>query len=158
MNEPILFLNMFPDYEPPESLRSALTQAVLLAADIDPASRKVSAVISMVKYVPQRLLRQISGEIAATYGLHEVALVAIHSQDQLKEIETEELVQLFVEENSMSRGSLAGAQFNWEDQKLNIQLIANGKMYLPNAFQLLFLSSTSAFRQMCLLRFKQVLI
>ena len=126
MNKPIHFLNMFPDYVPPESLKSVLTQAVLHAADIDPVGRKVSVDLCSAEYIPQRQLRQISGDIAATYGLREVALMAIHPVDQLEYIESEELVQLFVEQNSMTRGSLAGAQFSWEDQKLNIQLSANG--------------------------------
>ena len=35
-NESVSILNMFPDYEPPEVLRESLSQAAIVAADIDP--------------------------------------------------------------------------------------------------------------------------
>ena len=36
MLEKVYLLHMFPDYEPPEVLQSALSQAAIVAADIDP--------------------------------------------------------------------------------------------------------------------------
>ena len=34
MREQVFFLNMFPDYVPPEALQEALSQAAIAAADI----------------------------------------------------------------------------------------------------------------------------
>ena len=37
MSESVSLLNMFSLYEPPETLESVLSQAAVVAADIDPA-------------------------------------------------------------------------------------------------------------------------
>ena len=42
-------------------------------------------------------------------------------------MEPAELMQLFVSENSMTRGILAGASWQWNDNRLTIKLAANGK-------------------------------
>ena len=36
MSNTVCFLNMFPDYQPPEPLFGMLSQAAVTAADIDP--------------------------------------------------------------------------------------------------------------------------
>ena len=38
MSETVYLLNMFPDYEPPEEIRKALSQAALVAVDIRASS------------------------------------------------------------------------------------------------------------------------
>ena len=78
--ENVLFLNMFPDYEPPEAL-SALHQAAIVAADIDPQTRKVEVCIHIREYVPQRLLNQAATDIASRYGLQTLTLQAVHPAD-----------------------------------------------------------------------------
>ena len=130
MSEQVFFLNMFPDYEPPESLQGVLSQAAIAAADIDPASRVVTVAVHSAQYIPQRLLQQISTDIAALYGLHKLEIVATHPADQLHRIESEELMALFVAQNSMTRGSLAGAVWSWEGNRLQVDLVANGKAVL----------------------------
>ncbi len=127
MKEQIPFLNMFPDYEPPEALLCAFHQAVISAADIDPASRSVSTVIFSPVYIPRRYIEQLSGEVSKLYGLANLEIVPTHPADQLAELEPEELMALFVEENSMMRGALAGAVWSWEGHQLTVQLVANGK-------------------------------
>ncbi len=127
MTEKIPFLNMFPDYEPPEELYAALSQAAIAAADIDPASRSVTAAIHSERYIPGRLLNQAVKEIASLYGLRELNITATHPATELHKIEPEELMQLFVNLNSMARGSLAGAKWEWEGEHLTIRLVANGK-------------------------------
>ena len=127
MNETIGFLNMFPDYVPPEALKSALTQAALVAADIDPATRRVSAEIFAETYIPSRELEQVSREIAARYGLNKLTVNAKYPADQLNKVEPEELRDLFVAQNPITRGSLAGAQWKWEENTLRVTLKANGK-------------------------------
>ena len=130
MNESVPFLNMFPDYVPSEPLKNALSQAVLCAADIDPEARRIAVTIQSPVYIPQRLLEQAEAEIAAIYGLQRLVLTASHPSDQLTAIESEELMSLFVAENSMTRGSLAGAAWEWEGQTLTVHLRANGKSTL----------------------------
>ena len=53
--ENVYLTNMFPDYVPPEDLAMALSQAAIVAADIDPEKRSVSVVVHAESYIPQRL-------------------------------------------------------------------------------------------------------
>ena len=59
MNQKIYFLNMFPDYAPPDELCNVLAQAAIVAADIDPTKGHVSVLLSCPQYIPQRLLDQM---------------------------------------------------------------------------------------------------
>ena len=127
MREHVLFLNMFSLYQPPETLSGILSQAAIVAADIDPASRRVTVAIECPTYIPQRLIDEISKGVCSVYGLRELILNAVHPSDQLHCIEADELLSMFVEHNSMTRGSLAGAQWDWQDNKLVINLVGNGK-------------------------------
>ena len=45
MEQNIYLTNMFPDYVPPEELMMALSQAAIVAADIDPENRAVSVAV-----------------------------------------------------------------------------------------------------------------
>ena len=133
MAKEVSFMNMFSDYEPPEVLHGALSQAVVVAADIDPAARTVSVAIYSESYIPARLLEQIQREIARIYGLERLTVTPTYPAHQLQSLESEELMGLFMEEDSMSRGSLAGARWEWEGQSLHIYLKANGKESLLSA-------------------------
>ncbi|MDO5400160.1 MAG: PolC-type DNA polymerase III [Eubacteriales bacterium] len=130
MEKEIYLLNMFPDYEPPEELRAAYAQAAIAAADIDPESRSVHVALHSERYIPQRHLDGCAKDICALYGLRSLTLTAAHPADQLHCMEPEELRDLFVSRNSMTRGSLAGAKWDWEGEKLTIRLKANGKAEL----------------------------
>ncbi len=126
MEKQVLFLNMFPDYEPPATLQGVLSQAAIAAADIDLQRRSVSVAIHTQDYIPARLLSQVGKDIGLAYGLQNVELTATHPAHQLQKIEPEELLNLFVAENSMNRGSLAGANWEWEENTLHIHLKGNG--------------------------------
>ena len=126
MKEQVFFLNMFPDLAPPEELQEALSQAAIVAADIDPAARRVSVAMHSPIYIPRRYLSQISEEIQTSYGLRHLELTATHPGDQLTSVEPEELMELFVNENSMHRGALAGARWEWEGTQLMVKLVGNG--------------------------------
>ena len=130
MNEQIFFLNMFPDYEPPEALQSALSQAAIAAADIDPRHRTIDVVLESDSYIPRRILDLAVKEIGSLYGLSSLNLTAVHPESELHKIEAEELRDLFVSRNSMTRGSLAGARWEWEGTELTVKLAANGKKEL----------------------------
>ena len=130
MSEQVRFLNMFPVYQPPEPILGILSQAVISGADIDPESRRVTVSIFCESYIPQRILQQVSKEVSDLYGLRALIIHTCHPACQLSNIEPEELMAMFVAENSMARGSLAGAQWDWEEQTLVIRLKGNGKAIL----------------------------
>ena len=132
MND-VYFLNMFSEYQPPEELYPVLSQAAIAAADIDPERGTVEVLIDSKTYIPARILATLSREISAMYGLRRLILRAIHPADQLPEIEIEELRDLFVAHNSMNRGSLAGARWEWAGETLTIRLLRNGKKELEES-------------------------
>ena len=118
---------MFPDYMPPEELEMALSQAAIVAADIDPETRSVHVAAHAERYIPRRLTDRAADEISRLYGLHSLQITVTHPASQLTLVEPEELMQMFVSRNSMTRGSLAGARWGWDQNCLTIQLVANGK-------------------------------
>ncbi len=121
---------MFSDYEPPELLKSAFSQAAIVAADLDPAGRSASVAIRSEVYIAQSMIRTVQLEIAAAYGLNELQIAATFPADQLQSMESADLVELFVQQNSMARGVLAGAELSWEDTRCHIRLPANGRQIL----------------------------
>ena len=127
MKEHILFLNMFSLYQPQEPLGQLLLDAELVSADIDQLSRRISAHIYANRYIPKRLLEQAEREIRDIYGLNRMEIHTTYPASELANMEPEELMNLFVSVNSMTRGSLAGAKWSWEGQTLTIDLLANGK-------------------------------
>ena len=130
MKEKTSLLNMFSDYEPPESLKCVLSQAAISAADLDPESRHIYLTIEMEQYLEQHTIDQICKDIAAVYSLRGLELSCTYPSELLHTVPTSELMQMFVQENSMCRGSLAGAKWEWQDNKMIISLLANGKAML----------------------------
>ncbi len=130
MKEKVLFLNMFSEYQPPEALQSAFSQAAIVAAEVNPASRRIDMKIEAPLYIPQRLVQQISREICQVYDLKALDILAVHPASQLRSMEPEELAAMFVAENSMNMGSLAGAGWEWEGNTLTVRLMGNGKKQL----------------------------
>ena len=130
MTERILFSQMFPDYEPPEELRTALSQAAVAVADIDAQTASVHAVLHSDSYIPRRLLNHVEEELCTAYGLRQLSLTTTHPASELSRIEPEELREMFVLRNPITRASLAGAGWQWEGQKLTISLVGNGKKEL----------------------------
>ncbi len=130
MEEKTYLLNMFSDYEPPESLKYAISQAAIVAADMDMVSRKISVVIYNESYLTKKTLDQIATDIAAIYDLRGLEIRGTYPANQLQKVPHEDIMELFIAENSVTRGSLAGAQWTWEDTALTVSLIANGKKEL----------------------------
>ena len=126
MKEQVFFLNMFPDYAPPEGLEETLSQAAIVAADIDPAVGRVEVAIHSECYIPRKTLSKIADEICRLYGLRGLSISATHPATELTRVEPEELMALFVEQNSMHRGALAGAQWQWQGDALTVRLRGNG--------------------------------
>ncbi len=123
----VSFLTMFPDYQPSEALGNALTQAAIVAAEIDLENRSAAVTVHSETYIPQRSLDQAARDIGLLYGLARLELFGTHPASQLHCVEPEELMQLFVNRNSMARGALAGAKWEWKDTHLTVKLAANGK-------------------------------
>ena len=127
MKETVYLLNMFPDYEPPEEIREALSQAALVAVDIRPENRSVEVAAHTERYVPRRLTRQAERDILSLYGLRTLEITLTHPAEELPKMEPEELRDLFVDLDPMTRGSLAGAKWDWAGNHLTVSLVANGK-------------------------------
>ena len=127
MKETVYLLNMFPDYEPPEEIREALSQAALVAVDIRAENRSVEVAAHTERYVPRRLTRQAERDILSLYGLRTLEITLTHPAEELPKMEPEELRDLFVDLDPMTRGSLAGAKWDWEGNHLTVSLVANGK-------------------------------
>ena len=130
MDDTVYLLNMFPDYVPPEELQRALSQAAIVAADIDPETRGVFVAVHSDTYIPQRFFDTAGSDISKLYGLKKLEIAATFPESQLHCMEPEELMWLFVGRDSMTRGTLAGAKWIWEGTELHIQLRANGKKAL----------------------------
>ena len=127
MSETVYLLNMFPDYEPPEEIRKALSQAALVAVDIRAENRSVEVAAHTDTYVPRRLTRQAEKDILSLYGLRNLEITLTHPATELSKIEPEELRDLFVDLDPMTRASLAGAKWAWDGSHLTVCLVANGK-------------------------------
>ncbi len=124
---------MFPDYEPPEALKSALSQAAIVAADIDPEGSRVEVAIHSEQYIPMQQLQGVCDDLRNAYGLRALHITATHPAHQLHCVTPEELMALFVAQNSMNRASLAGAKWSWEGETLTVQLLGNGVQQLREA-------------------------
>ena len=133
MEERIYFLDMFSAYKPPEYLQKMLSQAVISAADVYTEDRLVFANVESDTYISREDENEISAAICALYGLNGLFITGIHPADQLTAIPTEDLVNMFVSFDSMNRGTLAGADWKWEGQRLTVSLRANGKKELEKA-------------------------
>ena len=130
MSEKIHFLDMFSRYEPTETLRDVLSQAAVTSAEIDQPNRSVEMTVFSDGYIAKRILDEAAASICELYGLRNLSLLAKHPSDQLQRVEPEELMSLFVDINSMTRASLAGATWSWEENILTVQLLGNGKTFV----------------------------
>ena len=130
MKDQVLFFDMFAHFEPPEALKDAFSQAAITAADIDPETKRIAVEVFSEQYIPKNMIDKAQHQISSAYGLRQLQIQVVHPATELTAIEPEELLAMFVEENSMTRGSLAGATWNWEGNILNVYLKANGKAIL----------------------------
>ena len=108
----------------------ALSQAAVVAADILPESGSIHVAVHSEEYIPQSAWDRTARDIAELYGLRELTVTATYPSTQLHKMDPAELMQLFVAQDSMARGVLAGAQWAWEGNNLTVKLVANGKSIL----------------------------
>ena len=130
MTKRVSFLQMFSQYSPPAPLDELLAQAAIQNAELDMEERAIFLELQCAAYVPRRLLDVACRDLRALYDVRRVEMFPHFPEGTLSQVEQEELMQLFVEQDSWSRASLAGSQWSWEGDKLTVQLQANGKKAL----------------------------
>ena len=130
MEQSIPFLNMFSHYKPEPEIASLLSSALVISAQIDPGTQYVFVRVYAPSYVPETVTRRICLNICELYRIHTFDLSFVHPASELSKMEPEALMNLFVAEDSMARGSLAGAGWEWEENTLHVYLRANGKAAL----------------------------
>ena len=114
MKEQILFLNMFAQYDPKESVRDLLSRAEIVSAGIDQATRVINVAIYSPSYISAKVLETVASDICACYRLTALNISAHFPAEQLSQIDPEDLMAMFVEVNSMARSVLAGAKWSWD--------------------------------------------
>ena len=129
MSERVFFHQMFPNLNFPD----ALYQAEVTSAEVDQVARSVRVGLFSSEYIPARCLTSAENALAEQYALRRVCLQCCHPANQLHKVEQEELRDLFTREDSMARGSLAGACWQWEGNTLTVYLRANGKKELEES-------------------------
>ena len=125
-----LFLQMFSQYEPSEPLKSRLSQAAIVAADLNMAARSATVTINAPEYITIAEIEQIQVDICRLYSMRSLHLTATHPAVLIKDIPDTDMIQLFAAYNPIARGSLAGARWEWEEDTLTVHLLANGKKEL----------------------------
>ena len=133
MSETIYLSHMFPGFEPSEHLKQGYAQVIVSKAEIDPEHRLVWVAGCSSQYLSDKNKKSLEQELAGFYGLRSVELEIRYPAQLLSCIPAEDLRDLFVAENSVLRGTLAGAQWCWEGQHLTVSLKGNGKDLVEKA-------------------------
>ncbi len=130
MDKKIPFLDMFSHYQPPEHLKEVLSQAVVCNADIDPKSKSIEISVASPMYISNKDHDTIRNALMEIYHFKSMVICYTYPEELLFTMPDVFFMGLFMEEDSMSRASLSGARWEWEDHTLHIYLIANGKAEL----------------------------
>ena len=133
MKDNVLFLNMFALYEPSGEAAEQLARAVIQGAELDPVERCISLELGCEAPIPGRLLADVCRDVQQVYGLKELIIQPHFPPETLYRMEPGDLTELFVRENPMCKGSLAGAGWEWEGLNLSVKLRANGKSMILEA-------------------------
>ena len=125
--KPMKFLDMFSDYTPCTGDREKLDCLYIRSAEIDYPQGAIYVELETENYISARFLQEIAREVEFVYSLRRLDLNPHYPASELGKMDPAELHGLFVGENSMCMGSLAGAKFEWNGTDLTIRLRANGK-------------------------------
>lgn len=125
--KPMKFLDMFSDYTPCKGDLEKLDCLYIRSAEIDYPQGAIFVELESENYISVRFLQEIAREVEFVYGLRRLVLNPHYPASELEKMDPSELHTLFVGENSMCMGSLAGAKFAWSGTALTIRLRANGK-------------------------------
>ncbi len=145
MNQSIPFFKLFSDYHPTGAVAKAFSDAQVLQLDIDVVRRGISAQVHSPAYIPRRLYDQAVGELRDLYGANRFSLKLTYPAGELSNVENETLLELFVSQNSMNRGALAGAAWEWTGNTLTVRLRGNGKKALEESVPMVRLALMDQF-------------
>ena len=127
MEQILYFCQLFPSCECSGPLADLLSNTVVRRANIDVENRYIFAELYSPIYIPQRELHDLQVSLMQEYELRDIDFDFHYPPDQISRVDPQELRDLFVQRDSMARGSLAGASWKWEGSCLTIQLKGNGK-------------------------------
>ena len=133
MSQPLYFLDMFGEFEPDDQLRHMLKPLQITSAELDQPNRRIRLELFSTEYIPSLYVTDAVGQVSRLYMLNGLDYTLTHPVDQLQAISPEELKWMFVAENSMFRGSLAGSVWEWNENNLRVKLRGNGKKELEKA-------------------------
>lgn len=133
MNKKTYFLNMFSDYMPPEPLKDAVSQAAIVAADVDLSSRRIDMQLYSETFLSQNDWDTVASDVCELYGLQSLQLLLSYPENLLQQLTVEQLREYFVVENPIARASMAGAKLHFEDNTFTVFLLGNGKKELDEA-------------------------
>lgn len=141
MEQKISLLDMFSDFEPKEELRPVLAQTVVCHADLDVDNRRITASLSSEVYITLKQRQDLEQQLAKLYELRKVRLNFKYPPHKLGEMEITELMQLLAEHYPPATATLAGADWQIHEDRIEIQLAGNGvedlKPHLAHAEQFL---------------------
>ena len=133
MIENVYFFDVFSDYDPPQEQYAALQFCRLVQGEINQTERKIHVAFDTDNYIPRRCFDEVEDWLSGHYQLRNVSVECSFPASQVSAIEAEELRDLFVQQDSMARGYLAGALWQWEDNTLTVCIKSNGKQELEKS-------------------------
>ena len=127
MQKKILLRDMFSEYRPDGPMSALLQELTVKGADVNPNLSSVEVAVFSESYLRKKDLEKLEREIAECYGIRTLRIYATYPESVLHEMPFEEMRSLFVDEDSMCLGILAGAKWSWQGEgTVKISLQANG--------------------------------
>ena len=125
MNNNPDFLALFYEYKPSEEIKTLLDGCTIQSATIDPAKRRISAVIEPKNYIPSATLDKLKTELAKLYGLKRLVLEPKYLESHFEQA-VAELAESIIDACPSAVSSLADAQWELAGETVIIRLKNNG--------------------------------
>ena len=121
------FDHLFCNFIPGQSLSGKLDALVIEHAELSREERTLTLWLFSETYLTQKDEATLTDGLRAQYGLRRVELNLRFPEALLPNMDFRDLAQVFIKAYSPAAGSLAGAKYELENNKLTIHLPANGK-------------------------------
>ena len=121
------FDHLFCNFIPGQSLSGKLDALVIEHAELSREERTLTLWLFSEVYLTQKDEAALKDGLQAQYGLRRVELNLRFPESLLPNMDFRDLAQVFIKAYSPAAGSLAGAKYELENNKLTIHLPANGK-------------------------------
>ena len=121
------FDHLFCNFIPGETLLGKLDALVIEHAELSREERTLTLWLFSETYLTQKDEAALKDGLQAQYGLRRVELNLRFPESLLPNMDFRDLAQVFIKAYSPAAGSLAGAKYALENNKLTIHLPANGK-------------------------------